>query len=194
MTLQSDQIAEHIAQHESKAANSMDPSERLAAALKLVRSEDRFDKWKAQQLAELDRQEEEIRRARDLQLRRREWFKHFNGVLDDTVEAEVSNLPPEIFADCAEQPRNWDEAAFALFKLPEFQVKEAEKLSQVIEACADAVEVSDRLLEALSSYRKAIKSAKDDPSKWNRERTEYHDRRIELVADFNEKMRAAYDC
>jgi|GEM_PF-1872559 len=194
MMLQSDQIAEQIAQHRTKAADLMKQGRRPAAALELIRSEALFDKWKEQHLAELGRQEEEIRQARNLQLRRREWFKHLEGIRDLAVPKEVSNVPPQIFADCTEQPRSWFEARDALFKLPEFQLKDLKQLPHKIKACADAVEVSDRLLESLSGYRKAIESAKSDPSKWDRERTEYHDRRIKLVADFNEKMKAAYDC
>lgn len=194
MTLQSDHIAEQIAQHESKAANSMDPSKRLAAALKLVRSEDRFDKWKAQQLAELDRQEAEIRRAGNLQLRRMRWFEHLKNIGDGAVPTEVSSVQQVIFANCTEQPQSWVEAKAALDKLPEFRVEDPAQLPQKIKACADAVEVSHRLLEAISSYRKAVKSAKDDPSKWNSQRIKYHFQRIKLLDDFNEKMKAAYDC
>lgn len=194
MTMQSDQIAEQIARHRSKAADLMKQGNRPAAALVLLGSEALFDKWKEQHLAELARQEEEILQARNLQLCRREWFKHLEGIRDLAVPKEFSNVPPQIFADCTEQPRSWFEARDALFKLPEFQVKDLQQLPQKIKTCADAVEVSDRLLEALSGYRKAIESAKSDPSKWDRERTEHHDRRIKLVSDFNEKMKAAYDC
>ncbi|MGY6637140.1 MAG: hypothetical protein ACXIUO_08385 [Erythrobacter sp.] len=194
MTLQSDQIAEHIAQHRSKAADLMKQGKRPAGALELVRSEALFDKWKEQHLVELDRQEEEIRQAGTLQLCRRDWFKHQQDIGDDNVWKEDWSLSAGIFADCTEQPQSWDEVKAALDKLPEFRVGDTAQLPKKIKACNDAVDVAFNLLNFLSDYRKAIESAKDDPSKWNRERTEYHDRRIELVADFNEKMKAAYDC
>ena len=67
-------------------------------------------------------------------------------------------------------------------------------LPQKIKACEDAFAAASCLLTFFAGYLKAIEGAKDDPSKWNRERIRYHDQRIELASDFNEKMKAVYDC
>lgn len=68
------------------------------------------------------------------------------------------------------------------------------QLSQKIKACEDALKASKDLLGFFSDYRKAIESARDDPSTWDRERIVYHNKRVALVADFKEKLKAAYDC
>ncbi|MFL0669874.1 MAG: hypothetical protein ACJLS3_00130 [Erythrobacter sp.] len=194
MTMQSEQIAEQIARHRSKAEDLMMQGSRPAAALELVKSEALFDKWKEQHRAELARDCEQISSAGKLQLRRLEWFKHLEGLGYGGVPTEVSSEQRVIFSDCTEQPRSWAEAKAALDKLPEFQMGDPVLLPQKIKACEDAFAAASCLLTFFADYLKAIEGAKDDPSKWNRERIRYHDQRIELVSDFNEKMRAAYDC
>lgn len=104
MTMQSDQIAEQIARHRSKAEDLMKQGTRPAAALGLVKSEALFDKWKEQHRAELARDCEQISSAGKLQLRRMGWFEHLKDIGHGAVPTEVSSAQRVIFANCTEQP------------------------------------------------------------------------------------------